>query len=72
MSVHIRHVVTAHQVADAVVTTPDGRNHRIGHHPADGWRCYTCDTRNCRQVATIRDLIPDMTTTPAARKGKAP
>lgn len=59
MNVHIKHVVTAHGIADAIVTTSTG-GHRIGHHPADGWRCYTCDTRRCPAIKPVTDLIPDL------------
>lgn len=65
MKVLIRHLVVAHRICDSIVTDPDGHTHRVGHHPADGWRCYTHDRTSCPAVAAARDTVPNLEGDPA-------
>jgi hypothetical protein len=57
-SIAIRHVVITHQVADAIVTAPDGTLHRVGHLPQEGWFCTCIRGRRCPAITQIRDLVP--------------
>lgn len=73
MSIHIRHVVVDHQIADAVVTLDNGSGHRVGHHPSFGWHCVTCDSKRCPAIERIRPLIPDIPrTTPTTQEAARP
>lgn len=54
----IRHVVVQHQVADALVTAPDGSKHRVGHLPTESWFCTCPRGKACPAVQQVRDLIP--------------
>ncbi|MFD3399436.1 hypothetical protein ACFWUU_02090 [Kribbella sp. NPDC058693] len=57
MKITIRHVVAAHRVVDALVTTDDSKTHRIGHLPTEGWFCTCGHGKRCRNIPAVRDLI---------------
>lgn len=63
----IRHVVIQHQVADALVTAPDGTQHRVGHLPTEGWFCVCARGKTCPAITQIRNLIPAIGPTEGGR-----
>ncbi|RIQ21261.1 hypothetical protein [Jiangella rhizosphaerae] len=60
MKITIRHVVVQHRIADSVVIDDQEKYHRVGHHPADGWHCHTCNSSRCPTIAAVHDVVTPM------------